>query len=232
MRTLGLLTELSAAFEVKLLVLVREPLRADQRAVLATLSARVTEIPLRDATLSQRLRTAMWGGMTGRPYHCAVVESSLRAHPDVRRRLQEYPGVVYASYGHWGTLVRRRDSRNWILDQQHASADFCRMLCGWSWSLEPIPGVDGDRRARRCAVPTSRVRRDGTRLPSGGTLRLDVRHIPQSRCRDRGVPAFPGQRDSEVDSMTVGLLVLSSLPGRREVPIGIDHIEGVAAGFS
>ena len=64
--------------------------------------------------------------MTGRPYHCAVVALSLRAHPDVQRRLQEYPGVVYASYGHWGTLVRRRSSRHWILDQQHANADFWR----------------------------------------------------------------------------------------------------------
>ena len=62
MRTLGLLTELSAAFEVELLVLVREPLRDDQRAALAMVSARVTEIPLRDATVSQRLLAALWGG--------------------------------------------------------------------------------------------------------------------------------------------------------------------------
>jgi hypothetical protein len=59
-RTLGLLTELSAAFEVELLVLMREPLRVDQLAALASVSARVTEIPLRDATLTQRLRNALW----------------------------------------------------------------------------------------------------------------------------------------------------------------------------
>ena len=135
LRTLGLLTELSAAFEVELLVLVREPLRDDQRAALATLTARVTEIPQRDATFSQQLRIALWGVVTGRPYHCAVVESSLRAHPDVQRRLREYPGVVYASYGHWGTLVRKQRATNWILDQQNADADFWRVYSSQASSL-------------------------------------------------------------------------------------------------
>jgi glycosyltransferase involved in cell wall biosynthesis len=149
-RTLGLLTELSAAFEVELLVLVREPLRVDQRAALASVSARVTEIPLRDATLTQRLRNALWGAVSGRPYHCAVIESSLRAHPDVRRRLQDYPGVVYASYGHWGTLASRRGRRNWILDQQHANVDFWRTYR----SLMPNPakklfGALNERLVRR-----------------------------------------------------------------------------------
>lgn len=126
LRTLGLLTELGAAFDVELLVLTRRPLRDDQRAALAALSTRIIEIPLRDVTWTQRVRAILWGGLTGRPYHCAVVESSLRGHPDVRRRLQEYPGVVYASYGHWGTLVWRSGAGNWILDQQHANVDFWR----------------------------------------------------------------------------------------------------------
>ncbi len=126
LRTLGLLTELSQAFTVELVVLAREPLRADQRGVLAGLSTRLTELPLRDVTLNQRLRAALRGVVTGRPYHCALVESSFRAYPDERRRIRAFPGVVYASYGHWGTLVRPGAGHNWILDQQHAPFDFWR----------------------------------------------------------------------------------------------------------
>jgi len=37
-----------------------------------------------------------------------------------------FPGVVYASYGHWGMLVRGSKASNWVLDQQNADVDFWR----------------------------------------------------------------------------------------------------------
>ena len=126
-RTLGLLRELSHAFDVELLLLTREPLSDEQRAVLGEFSRRITRIPLRGVAGWDRLRTA-WRSLTwGRPYHCSLVEASFHAHPDVLQRVLHFAGVVYASYGHWGTLVHGQTAKNWIIDQQHADADAWRV---------------------------------------------------------------------------------------------------------
>jgi glycosyltransferase involved in cell wall biosynthesis len=60
------------------------------------------------------------------PYHCALIDISFNQAPEVLKHIQNFPGVVYASYGHWGTLVRGGKASNWILDQQNADIDFWR----------------------------------------------------------------------------------------------------------
>jgi polysaccharide biosynthesis protein PslH len=51
----------------------------------------------------------------------------LRNHPEVRKRILEYPGPVMTSTGHWGTLVHDRPAPNWILNQCDADVDFWRV---------------------------------------------------------------------------------------------------------
>jgi glycosyltransferase involved in cell wall biosynthesis len=132
-RTLGLLTELSKAFNVELLLLTRKPLSNEQRAVIGSFSRRITRIPLRGTSGWDRLHVASRSLARGQTYHCSAIATSLRGHPDVLRRMLDFPGIVYASYGHWGTLVRERLAKNWILDQQSADAD------AWRVYAEQVP---------------------------------------------------------------------------------------------
>lgn len=122
-----MLTQLGKVFDVDLLLLTREPLRDEQRAALAACCRRIIRVPLRGATRLDKLLLACRSLYRRRPYHCSLIEASLGACPEVLEWILEYPGVVYASYGHWGTLVHRQDARNWILDQQHVATDFWRV---------------------------------------------------------------------------------------------------------
>lgn len=61
------------------------------------------------------------------PYHCALLDISFHKAPEVLKYIHNFPDVVYASYGHWGTLVRGCKVSNWILDQHNADIDFWRV---------------------------------------------------------------------------------------------------------
>jgi glycosyltransferase involved in cell wall biosynthesis len=127
LRALGLLTELNRAFEVELLLLTRHPLSLQQREVLGVLTSAITAVPLKDVSFGDRFGAA-WEILRHRyPYHSAVLAVSLYAHPDVLRRIGQFPGVVFASVGHWGALVFGRPKPNWILNQCDADVEFWRV---------------------------------------------------------------------------------------------------------
>ena len=127
LRTLGLLKELSKAFELELVLLTRHPLSTEQTALFKGLARTVTRIPLRDVVLGDKMRAAILMLRLCCPYHCAVLEVSLRDYVGVRRRIEQFPGVVFTSVGHWAALVRTQQASNWILNQCDADVEFWRV---------------------------------------------------------------------------------------------------------
>jgi len=127
LRTLGLLSELRKAFEVELVLLTPQPLSDEQSAFLGDLAQSVIRLPLRDVSWTDKLRTLPRIVRRGYPYHSAVLESSLADYPEIRRKITEFPGIVFTSTGHWGTLVHDRPAPNWILNQCDADVEFWRV---------------------------------------------------------------------------------------------------------
>lgn len=127
LRTLGLLKELSKAYPIELIVLTRAPLTSEQYAVLAKHAKTITRVPLRDVTFGDKLKAASLALLHGTPYHSAVLLASLHDYPDVRRKIEEFPGLIFTSNGHWGTLIRIRYAPNWILNQCDADVHFWRV---------------------------------------------------------------------------------------------------------
>ncbi|HOT90407.1 MAG TPA: glycosyltransferase [Anaerolineae bacterium] len=135
MRMLGLLKELSKTYPVHLMVVSAKPLSAEQETELRNYAISITRVPLASATLSDKLRIAASMVTRRMPYHCALLALSFRRAPDKLKEIHAFPGVVYANYGHWGTLVRGRQARNWILDQQNADVDFWRVYATQATSV-------------------------------------------------------------------------------------------------
>lgn len=127
LRTLGLLSELCKAFEVDLLVLTRQPLTVEQSTFLGQLAQSVTRLPLRDVSQADKLRTLPWMAFHSSPYHSTVLELSVSNSSAVKERIGRFPGVIFTSTGHWGTLVADRPAPNWILNQCDADVEFWRV---------------------------------------------------------------------------------------------------------
>lgn len=127
LRTLGLLKELSKAYPIELIMLTRAPLTSEQYAVLAKHAKTITRVPLRDVTFRDKLKAASLALLHGTPYHSGVLLASLHDHPDVRRKIEEFTGLIFTSNGHWGTLIRNRHAPNWILNQCDADVHFWRV---------------------------------------------------------------------------------------------------------
>lgn len=127
LRTLGLLKVLGKAFDVELVLLTRQPLSADQIAYLQGYALSVTRVPLCDVSTMQKFSVAGRMAQLGYPYHSAVLETSLQGHAGLRETITHFPGIVFTSTGHWGTLVRDRPAPNWILNQCDADVEFWRV---------------------------------------------------------------------------------------------------------
>jgi glycosyltransferase involved in cell wall biosynthesis len=112
---------------VELIALTRQPLSLQQREVLGGLTSAITAVPLKDVSFGDRFRAVREVLRLRYPYHSAVLSASLRARPDVRRRIEQFPGVVFAGVGHWGTLAFGRPSPHWILSQCDADVAFWRV---------------------------------------------------------------------------------------------------------
>jgi glycosyltransferase involved in cell wall biosynthesis len=127
LRTLGVLKEISKVFEVELLVLTRQPLSPEQLALLSNLAHTVTRIPLRDLGWTDKAKALPVMMLKRYPYHSAILHISMRGYADLQRKILQFPGVVFTSLGHWGTLVKNRRMRNWILNQCDADVEFWRV---------------------------------------------------------------------------------------------------------
>ncbi len=127
LRTLGLLKELSKVYEVELLLLLLKPLSAQKVKVLNNYSKSLIQVPAKNITISDKMLLVKTMFYFRIPYHCAVLRKSFQAFPEILNKMQNYPGVVFASHGHWGTLTGDRQFPNWILDQMDADIDFWRV---------------------------------------------------------------------------------------------------------
>lgn len=127
LRTLGLLKELSKAYPIEVVLLTRRPLTPERRAMLKRYVVKITRLPLRDVSFWEKIKAVSLMLLHGYPYHSAVLHSSLHGYPEVQRKIEKYPGVVFTSNGHWGALVRNRRAPNWILNQCDADVEFWRV---------------------------------------------------------------------------------------------------------
>ena len=127
LRSWGLLRELSRYNPIEMIVLTREALSIEQESELRKYVHSIYRIPLKDASLFEKLAAAANSALMQIPYHCAVLENSLRGFPEIRQKIQQYSGPVFTSIGHWGCLVRRRSAQNWILNQCDADVEFWRV---------------------------------------------------------------------------------------------------------
>lgn len=127
LRTLGLLKVLSRAYPVKLLVLSKDSLSDDQKRELKRYVKSITRVPMVGGRLGDSLLILARMVIHCMPYHCAQLHLSFQRSPTVVEQLRSFGGVVYASFGHWGTLVRGQRAGNWILDQHNADVDFWRV---------------------------------------------------------------------------------------------------------
>ncbi|MDP9314583.1 MAG: glycosyltransferase family 4 protein [Chloroflexota bacterium] len=124
LRTYGLLKEISREFPVELVILSRRGLSAEQQDVLVRCAQRITVVPLPDLRSIDKVRLLVYMLRHKKPYHCALLDFALRRHPAAYRPIRQFSGIVYASFGHWGTMVTDGPAPNWILDQHNADVHF------------------------------------------------------------------------------------------------------------
>ncbi|EFK08097.1 glycosyltransferase, group 1 family protein [delta proteobacterium NaphS2] len=127
LRTLGLLRQLSRAFSIHLLVLSLEPLSDAQERKLKEYACSITVVPVTGKSVSDKLGLVFKYIFNRRlPYHCALLHQAFSRAPEALEMIRSFPGNVYASYGHWGTLAQGKNA-NWILDQHNADVHFWRV---------------------------------------------------------------------------------------------------------
>ena len=126
LRTLGLLKELGRVFEIELIILTRQSLSNEQLAVLKDYSCSIDQVSLRFISFREKLQAIGQMFRFRLPYHCALIRASFRKPCTVLERIRSFPGIVYASYGHWGTLAPMQ-APSWILDQHNADVEFWRV---------------------------------------------------------------------------------------------------------
>ena len=137
LRTLGLLRQIARFAQVELLIASQRPLQKDQSDRLGEIAHNITRVPLRRFGLTDHARTVRRMLIDGVPYHCALLRESFGRDPEILAYMREYDGVVYASYGHWGTLLDK-PSRKWILDQQNADVQFWRAYVDYASGLRKL----------------------------------------------------------------------------------------------
>jgi polysaccharide biosynthesis protein PslH len=127
LRSFGIVKQLARHFAVDLLVASRQPATAEQHHVLRQVASSVRWLLLRDRSRLGALSAATRSLVRATPYHCALLEASVAEEPALLDYIHSYPGIVFTSHGHWGTLVRRSRSANWVLNQCDADVDFWRI---------------------------------------------------------------------------------------------------------
>ena len=128
LRTLGLLSELGRRYSVDLVVLTRRELSDETLAHLSDLAQKRDPAPTaRRFDLRQIARPPLDRRPPLSLSQCAQLEGSLAGAPAVRRKIKGFPGVVFTSIGHWGTLIRDRPSSNWVLNQCDADVEFWKV---------------------------------------------------------------------------------------------------------
>lgn len=134
LRTMALLRQLSRVYSIHLVILSPPP-TTRQNKELKKYTQSIKTIPVKGKSFIDKIsllgRYVIWHGY---PYHCALLHQSFSCCPEILKDIQDFPGLVYASYGHWGTLLKN-SADNWILDQHNADVDFWRVYASQSRNL-------------------------------------------------------------------------------------------------
>jgi len=127
LRTFALLKQLSKAFPIDLVVLSNGSLSRQQEEELKKYAQSITVVPIAGKTIADKFSLVTKYIITHQlPYHCALLHLTFSREPEILRKIHSFPGIVYASYGQWGTLAEE-ESNNWILDQHNADIQFWRV---------------------------------------------------------------------------------------------------------
>ena len=135
MRSLGLLEQIGKTFEMEIVILVKRPLAQDQKNVLGKFSNKITQVPLKNLSIADKLRVMVLMFKLCIPYHCAIIKSSFKNHPEVLEKIHKFHGIVYASYGHWSGLINGKNMNNWIVDQHNADIQFWKVYASQTSNL-------------------------------------------------------------------------------------------------
>jgi glycosyltransferase involved in cell wall biosynthesis len=127
LRTLGLLKELAKGYKLDAIMLFKESLDIEQKKYLQEYIENLICVPLFNLKSLKIIRLIFIILFEQLPFHCALIRMSFYKRREILSYLYNYQGIVYASYGHWGTLIKRTKAKNWILDQHNADIDFWRV---------------------------------------------------------------------------------------------------------
>lgn len=126
LRTLDLIKEISKGYKVCLVLLLLKPLETSQLTILKGYTSKILPLTLYEKRISSSsLMFKMMSDVV--PYHCALLRVLFKYYPDLFDEINKTEKVVYASYGHWGTLCKGSNKDKWILDQHNADIDFWRV---------------------------------------------------------------------------------------------------------
>lgn len=127
LRSIGLLRELSKEFSICLVVLSRQEPSVAQRDYFSQYVHNLIWLPLHDSSWSDKFEIARISVKNTLPYHSAAFRYALLKSPVILHKILTFPGVVFTSVGHWGTLVAEAPALNWILNQCDADVEFWRV---------------------------------------------------------------------------------------------------------
>ena len=127
LRSIGLLEQISKSFDVTLLILSPTPISQEQHEWLSQFAQEIIWLPLRSQTVADRL-SVVWRIVCHRlPFHAASLRYSLEHRKDIETHIMNFPGLVFTSLGHWGSLVKDDRSSAWILNQCDADIEFWKV---------------------------------------------------------------------------------------------------------
>lgn len=127
LRTMGILRELAKRYDLTLLIMSEKDLSKEQRAELTTYTEKIIRFPLLRRSLKNNAR-AVWSMVRQQiPYHCALLRLSIQQRHDIQTIIDTFPGTVFTSVGHWGTLARPEHGSNWVLNQGDADIKFWKV---------------------------------------------------------------------------------------------------------
>ncbi|MHA1360535.1 MAG: glycosyltransferase family 4 protein [Candidatus Helarchaeota archaeon] len=135
LRTFGLLKQLSKYYEIELVILDNKKLSKNQEKELNKYVKSIIPVKMNNSSIWNKIKIISFMLRHKMPYHCAVLNVTFKKASKVFEYIMNFKGVVYASYGHWGILVRGRKASNWILDQHNADIDFWRTYAGQASNL-------------------------------------------------------------------------------------------------
>lgn len=127
LRTQGLLREIAHEYSVKLIVFTDKRLSDEQKRECLKYAKDIIEVEMKRDTLLDKLRLILLICTRFYPYHPAIVVASIRGNP-IETKLRESDAIVYCAGSQFYTAAdRKKNNKNWIVDQFDAAVDYWRL---------------------------------------------------------------------------------------------------------